>query len=58
MWLDQEVNDLKNTFLSESTLEDFLSDYEIDIIKENSTRYKNLHNGVIIPRHKRNVCFG
>ena len=55
MWWDQELTDLRSTVLSDTVLEDFLTTYEIDIIKENSTRYKNLTNGLLIPNHNQRV---
>ena len=55
MWWDQELADLKSTVLSDTSLEDFLTSYEIDIIKENSTRYRNLTNGLFVPGHKERV---
>ena len=55
MWWDQELTDLRSTVISNTVLEDFLTAYEIDIIKENSTRYKNLTNGLLIPNHNQRV---
>ena len=55
MWLQSELTELSKTFQSEHTLEDFLSEKEIDVIKENATRYRNLKNGLIVPRHNAKV---
>ena len=55
MWLQSELTELSKTFQSEHTLEDFLSEKEIDVIKENASRYANLHNGLVIPRHNAKV---
>ena len=55
MWWDQELADLKTTVASDTSLEDFLTSYEIEIIKENSTRYRNLKNGILVPNHKARV---
>ena len=55
MWLQSELNDLSKIFQSDPTLEDFLSEKEIDVIKENGTRYTNLKNGLVIPKHNAKV---
>ena len=55
MWFKSELDQLEKTFQSEHALEDFLTEAEIDVIKENSTRYANLKNGLIVPRHNAKV---
>ena len=57
MWLQSELKALSETFQSEHTLEDFLPENELNVIKENATRYANLKNGLIIPRHNAKVRF-
>ena len=32
-----------------------MSEKEIDVIKENATRYTNLRNGLIVPKHNAKV---
>ena len=55
MWLQSELTELSKIFKTDPTLEDFLSEKEIDVIKENATRYTNLRNGLVIPKHNAKV---
>ena len=55
MWLQSELTALNEVFQSDPALEDFLSEKEIDVIKENATRYANLRNGLIVPKHNAKV---
>ena len=55
MWLQSELAALEKCFKSEHVLEDFMSEKEIDVIKENATRYANLRNGFIVPKHNAKV---
>ena len=55
MWLQSELAALEKCFKSDSVLEDFLSEKEIDVIKENATRYANLRNGLVVPKHNAKV---
>ena len=55
MWLNSEIDDLKSIVSSDSKLENFLTKQEIDVIKQNSTRYVNLKNQVFVPQHNRKV---
>ena len=55
MWLQSELTALNEVFQSEHTLEDFMTEKEIDVIKENATRYANLRNGLVIPKHNAKV---
>lgn len=55
MWLKSEIDDLKSIVSSDSRLENFLTKEEIDVIKQNSTRYVNLRNQVFVPQHNRKV---
>ena len=36
-----------------SSIDDFLTDKELDVIKQENSRYDNLKNRVIYPMHKR-----
>ena len=45
----------RNIFIPVFSLEDFLQDEDIEVIKENSTQYENLRNRVIVPLHKKKV---
>ena len=45
----------RKIFIPEFSLEDFLQDEDIEVIKENSTQYENLRNRVIVPLHKKKV---
>ena len=55
MWLSSEIDDLKSIVSNDSKLENFLTKDEIDVIKQNSTRYVNLKNHVFVPQHNRKV---
>ena len=56
MWTKHELEDLSETF-RDIKLEDIVDEDELAVIKENSTRYFNLKNGVVVPKHKRSVRF-
>ena len=45
----------RNIFIPVFSLEDFLQDEDIEVIKENSTQYENLRNRVIVPLHRKKV---
>ena len=55
MWFESELAALEKCVQSDHVLEDFLSEKEIDVIKENASRYRNLHNGLVVPRHNAKV---
>ena len=55
MWLQSELVALEKCFQSDHVLEDFMSEKQIDVIKENATRYANLRNGLIVPKHNAKV---
>ena len=57
MWFQSELAALEKCIQSDHVLEDFLTEKEIDVIKENSTRYANLHSGLVVPRHNAKVIF-
>ena len=57
MWFQSELAALEKCFQSDHVLEDFLTEKEIDVIKENASRYANLHNGLVVPRHNAKVIF-
>ena len=54
MWTKAELEDLGETF-HDVKLEDILDEDELAVIKENSTRYFNLKNGIVVPRHNKKV---
>ena len=54
MWTKWELSELEGTIRA-ITLEDVLTDKEIEVIKENSTRYSNLKSGIFVPKHKDKV---
>ena len=54
MWTKAELEDLSETF-HDVKLEDILDEDELAVIKENSTRYFNLKNGIVVPRHNKKV---
>ena len=54
MWTKAELEDLGDTF-RDIKLEDILDSEELDVIKENSSRYKNLVDGIIVPKHNKKV---
>ena len=56
MWTKAELEDLGDTF-RDIKLEDILDSEELNVIKENSTRYKNLVNEIIVPKHNKKVYF-
>ena len=57
MWLSSEIENLKLLVQSDSKLENFMTKEEIDVIKQNSTRYVNLKNQVFVPQHDRKVSY-
>ena len=56
MWTEAELQDMGDTF-RDIKLEDILDTDELAVIKENSSRYRNLVNGVVVPKHKRKVNY-
>ena len=54
MWTKAELEDLGETF-HDVKLEEILDEDELAVIKENSTRYFNLKNGIVVPRHNKKV---
>ena len=54
MWTKHELEDLSETF-RDIKLEDILDEDELAVIKENSTRYFNLKNGLVVPKHNKKV---
>ena len=54
MWTKTEIEDLNQTF-KDIELEDIVDEDELAVIKENSTRYFNLKNGILVPRHNKSV---
>ena len=54
MWTKAELEDLGDTF-RDIKLEDILDEEELAVVKENSSRYHNLKNGVVVPKHKKKV---
>ena len=54
MWTKAELEDLGDTF-RDIKLEDILDEEELAVVKENSSRYFNLKNGVVVPKHKKKV---
>ena len=56
MWTKAELEDLAETCRG-IKLEDVLDKDEIEVIKENSTRYLNLKDGIFVPSHTRKVIF-
>ena len=54
MWTSWELSELQGT-LRDIKLEDVLTEDEIMIIKDNSTRYMNLKNEIKVPKHKDKV---
>ena len=56
MWTDLELKQLEST-LEDVELDHILTEEEIEIIKQNSTRYENLQNRVIVPLHRKKVRF-
>ena len=56
MWTKAELEDLGETF-RDIKLEDIVDEEELAVIKENSTRYLNLKNGLFVPQHTRAVVY-
>ena len=56
MWTKTELEDLSETF-RDVKLEDIVDEDELAVIKENSTRYFNLKNGIVVPRHNKTVIY-
>ena len=56
MWTKTELEDLSETF-RDVKLEDIVDEDELAVIKENSTRYFNLKNGIVVPRHNKTVTY-
>ena len=54
MWTKWELDELEGT-LRDITLEDVLTEEEINVIKENSSRYENLKSSIMIPKHTKPV---
>ena len=54
MWTKWEISELEGT-IRDIKLEDVLTEKEIEVIKENSTRYANLKSGIFIPKHNDKV---
>ena len=54
MWTDLELKQLEST-LEDVELDHILTEEEIEIIKQNSTRYNSLKSEIIVPKHTREV---
>ena len=54
MWTEWELSELQGT-LRDISLEDILTEDEIMVIKDNSSRYQNLKNEIMVPKHKDKV---
>lgn len=54
MWTDLELKELEST-LESVELDHILTEHEIDIIKQNSTRYNSLKSEIIVPKHNKEV---
>ena len=54
MWTKHELKDLEDTF-RDIKLEDIVDSEELEVIKRNPARYRNLVNRVIVPPHNRSV---
>ena len=54
MWTKAELQDLGDTF-RDIKLEDIVNSEELEVIKRNPARYKNLVNRIVVPPHKRSV---
>lgn len=54
MWTKWELSELEGT-LRDIKLEDVMTEDEIMVIKENSTRYSNLKNEIKVPKHRDKV---
>ena len=56
MWTKTELEDLGSTF-RDIKLEDIVDSEELEVIKRNPARYKNLVNRIVVPPHNRSVRF-
>ena len=56
MWTDIEIQQLE-ALLEPVELDHILTNDEIEIIKENSTRFNSLKSEIIIPKHTREVQY-
>ena len=56
MWTKHELEDLSETF-RDIKLEEIVDEDELAVIKENSTRYFNLKNGLVVPKHNKKVLY-
>ena len=56
MWTETEIKQLEMT-LDHVELDHILTEEEIEIIKENSTRFTSLKSEIIVPKHNREVFF-
>ena len=54
MWTDIELKQLEST-LEDVELDHILTEEEIEIIKQNSTRYNSLKSEIIVPKHTKEV---
>ena len=54
MWTEWELSELEGT-LRDIKLEEVMTEDEIMVIKENSTRYSNLINEIRVPKHRDKV---
>ena len=54
MWTDIEIKKLEST-LEHVELDHILTEQEIEIVKENSTRYTSLKSEIIVPKHNKEV---
>ena len=54
MWTKPELEDLAGTF-RDIKLEDIVDAEELEVIKRNPARYRNLVNRLIVPPHTRSV---
>ena len=54
MWTNAEIKQLEST-LEHVELDHILNEEEIEIIKQNSTRFTSLRSEIIIPKHDREV---
>lgn len=55
MWTDPELTALQKTIPEAQSVKSILTQEEIDVIVENSTRFINLKPGMMVPMHKRMV---
>ena len=54
MWTHDELKQLELT-LKDVDLDHILTQEEIEIIKQNSTRYNSLKSEIIVPKHDKEV---